>query len=208
MVLLLLKEGKYLKLLILHWLRKITLNYIHISTILDTAFGTVLIPERWMFLLLRTEHTFFKVFLPNPILYSYLVWLLIMPGLIWKHLFLIVKMNCAPSAPAAAFEVLCGSGVARHLHPFDQSFVPPEPNVVPSALAAKWFQRMSDKIFEYLTPFSLLICQAGPPPVPENLKWTGLYTLMERNGELTRTTVVLSINFWYLKAQQDNYRSK
>lgn len=99
-MLIILKGGNILKLLIFHWLRKIALNYISISKVSDTAFGTVLIPERWMFLFLRTEHTFFKVFLPNPILYGYLIWLLTMPGIIWKHLCLIVKINCAPSTPA------------------------------------------------------------------------------------------------------------
>lgn len=101
------KEETYLKLLVFHWLRKIALNYISISKVSDTAFGTVLIPERWMFLFMRTEHTVFKVFLPNPILYSYLIWLVIMPGIIWKHLSLIVKINCASSTPA--FQLLRSS---------------------------------------------------------------------------------------------------
>lgn len=40
-------------------LRKIVSSYIHFSKVLDTALGTVLIPESWVFLFLRTEHTFF-----------------------------------------------------------------------------------------------------------------------------------------------------
>lgn len=47
----------------------------------------------------------------------------------------------------AAFELLCGSGVAPHPHPLCQSFVPSHSNAVPSVLAAKWFQCMSGTIF-------------------------------------------------------------
>lgn len=141
------KEGKYLKLLTFHWLRKIVLYYICISKILATAFGTVLIPERRMFLLLRTEHTFFKVLLHNPILYSYLIWRLIMPGLIWKHLCLIVKINCALRLLPCSFWSPLWLGCDQHPHPLCQSVVPSQSNAVLSVLAAKWLQCMSGTIF-------------------------------------------------------------
>lgn len=136
-----------------------------------------------MFLLLRIEHTSCRHSFPVQFYILYLLCLIIMLRLVWKQLFLIVKLNCAPlSSCLAAFEILggleCGDASTFSLCQFLLSFLS---NAIPSV-----FQLLSGSnvcLIQFPDDGCVVLTtdlSAGMPPVSENLGPEGLCILLKQ----------------------------
>lgn len=184
--LLILKGRKILKTFSTTLAQENCLKLYHVSKILEAAiwYST---NSREVNVLVAWNRTYFskRSFLIQFYI-LYLIWLIIMLGLVWKQLLLIVKLNCAPlHSCLAAFEILCGLGCGDAskfcLCQNSLSFLS---NVVLSVLAAKWLQRMSDVISNAWCIILTADVSAGLPPVSDNSKPVDLCTLMEQEGKV------------------------
>lgn len=114
---------------VLQWSRKIFLNYNSGSNMLDTiiCYNNLLQTGECSCCLEQNILLSMPSFLIQFYI-LYLVYLIIMLRLVWKHLFLILKFNCAPlSSCLAAFEILgdlgCGDSSTFSLCQFFLSFL-------------------------------------------------------------------------------------
>lgn len=138
--------------------------------------------DKWMFLLLRTEHTFFSAFLPNPVAYS----LFTIPNLYAKKA---VALNCKivlhtiKRLPSSLWDPWC-VGMWRYIYilslpvlfTFSLSCCP---------FIVELLSGCSICLIEFSNDYMVLTTNmsAEMPHVSENSGPTGFYILQKQEGE-------------------------